>query len=163
MLLKSVLVCLAASQLAAGHGAIVKAVGDQGGTGQALGSKSATPSFPITSFTNPTLVDETTPRDGATRNPFQQDSTRFRNAAADACGETLGGGTNDPATQVPAMLAANGGQMPQISAGGMVMMTLHQVNGDGAGPYECMIDSTGAGTQCKLPLHNVHNCHKNAY
>jgi hypothetical protein len=37
--------------------------------------------------------------------------------------------------------------MPQISAGGMVMMTLHQVNGDGAGPYECMIDSTGAGTQ----------------
>jgi hypothetical protein len=45
------------------------------------------------------------------------------------------------------MLAANGGQMPQISAGGMVMMTLHQVNGDGAGPYECMIDSTGAGTQ----------------
>jgi hypothetical protein len=45
------------------------------------------------------------------------------------------------------MLAANGGQMPQISAGGQVEMTLHQVNGDGAGPYECMIDSTGAGTQ----------------
>lgn len=44
------------------------------------------------------------------------------------------------------MLAA-GGQMPQISAGGAVMMTLHQVNGDGAGPYECMIDSTGTGTQ----------------
>lgn len=92
-------------------------------------------------------VDATTPRDGATRNPFQQDSTRFKNAAADACGETLAGGTNDPATQIPQMLAANGGQMPQISAGGMVMMTLHQVNGDGAGPYDCMIDSTGAGTQ----------------
>ncbi|KAE9365990.1 hypothetical protein N431DRAFT_418932 [Stipitochalara longipes BDJ] len=129
MLLKSVLVCLAAAQLVASHGAIVKAVGDQGGTGQALG------------------IDDATPRDGTTRNPFQQDSTRFKNAAADACGETLGGGTNDPATQVPKMLAANGGQMPQISAGGMVMMTLHQVNGDGAGPYECMIDSTGAGTQ----------------
>lgn len=42
---------------------------------------------------------------------------------------------------------ASGGQLPQISAGGMVMMTLHQVNGDGAGPYECMIDSTGTGTQ----------------
>ena len=26
-------------------------------------------------------------------------------------------------------------------------MTLHQVNGDGAGPYTCMIDSTGTGTQ----------------
>lgn len=37
--------------------------------------------------------------------------------------------------------------MPQISQGGMVMMTLHQVNGDGAGPYDCMIDSTGTGTQ----------------
>jgi hypothetical protein len=93
------------------------------------------------------LVDASTPRDGTTRNPFQQDSTRFKNQAADACGETLGGGTNDPATQIPQMLAANGGQMPQISAGGMVMMTLHQVNGDGAGPYDCMIDSTGAGTQ----------------
>jgi hypothetical protein len=45
------------------------------------------------------------------------------------------------------MLAANGGQMPLISPGGQVSMTLHQVNGDGAGPYECMIDSTGAGTQ----------------
>ena len=93
------------------------------------------------------LVDPATPRDGSRRDPFQQDSTRFKNAAADQCGETLGGGTNDPATQVPAQLAANGGNMPQISAGGMVMMTVHQVNGDGAGPYDCMIDSTGTGTQ----------------
>jgi len=44
------------------------------------------------------------------------------------------------------MLAA-GMTMPQITPGGSVMMTLHQVNGDGAGPYTCMIDSTGAGTQ----------------
>jgi len=44
------------------------------------------------------------------------------------------------------MLAA-GMTMPQITAGGALMMTLHQVNGDGAGPYTCMIDSTGAGTQ----------------
>ena len=51
------------------------------------------------------------------------------NAAEDACGETLGGGSNDPATQVPQMLAVNSGQMPLISAGGQVMMTLHQVNG----------------------------------
>jgi Egh16-like virulence factor len=27
------------------------------------------------------------------------------------------------------------------------MMILHQVNGDGASSYDCMIDSTGAGTQ----------------
>ena len=25
-------------------------------------------------------------------------------------------------------------------------MTVHQVNSDGAGPYKCMIDATGAGT-----------------
>ncbi|KAF8862885.1 hypothetical protein BDZ45DRAFT_798791 [Acephala macrosclerotiorum] len=99
---KSVLACLAASRLVVGYGAIVKAVGDQGGNGTALG------------------IDASIPRDGSNRNPFQQDSTHFKNAAADQCGETLGGGTNDPATQV---------------------------NGDGAGPYECMIDSTGMGTQ----------------
>lgn len=45
------------------------------------------------------------------------------------------------------MLAVDGNSMPQITPGGSVDMTLHQVNGDGAGPYECMIDSTGAGTQ----------------
>ncbi|KAG4429470.1 hypothetical protein IFR05_015046 [Cadophora sp. M221] len=129
MLFKSIILAMAAAELVAGHGAIVKAVGDMGGEGMAIG------------------IDTATPRDGTRRNPFQQDSTRFKNAAADQCGETLGGGTNDPATQVPAQLAANGGNMPQISQGGMVMMTLHQVNGDGAGPYDCMIDSTGTGTQ----------------
>jgi hypothetical protein len=40
MLFKTVLLALAASQLVAGHGAIIKAVGDQGGNGTALGSKS---------------------------------------------------------------------------------------------------------------------------
>lgn len=39
MLFKSVIVALAASQLVAGHGAIIKAVGDAGGQGQAIGSK----------------------------------------------------------------------------------------------------------------------------
>ncbi|KAL3428213.1 hypothetical protein PVAG01_01722 [Phlyctema vagabunda] len=128
MLFTSVLVFLASTQLVAGHGAIVKAVGDAGGSGTALG------------------IDASTPRDGSARNPDQQDSTRFKGDAADQCGETLGGGDNDPATQVPQMLAA-GGSMPQITPGGMVSMTLHQVNGDGAGPYECMIDATGTGNQ----------------
>ncbi|CAG8957698.1 hypothetical protein HYFRA_00000033 [Hymenoscyphus fraxineus] len=130
MYFKSSVVVLAAvaAELVAGHGAVVKAVGDMGGMGTALG------------------IDPNTPRDGSKRNPDQQDSTRFKNAAADACGETLAGGANDPATQIPKMLAANP-QMPQVSQGGSLMMTLHQVNGDGAGPYDCMIDSTGTGTQ----------------
>lgn len=44
------------------------------------------------------------------------------------------------------MLAVPGNSMPQITAGGSVDMTIHQVNGDGAGPYTCEIDATGTGT-----------------
>jgi len=127
MLFKSLLASFAAAQLVAGHGAIVKAVGDMGGSGTAIG------------------IDASTPRDGAKRDPFQGDSTRFKNNNVDACGETVGGGPNDPAAGVAKVVKEAGG-MPMISAGGMVMMTLHQVNGDGAGPYDCMIDSTGTGT-----------------
>ncbi|KAI1466947.1 uncharacterized protein F4812DRAFT_433307 [Daldinia caldariorum] len=38
-----------------------------------------------------------------------------------------------------------GDQLPQITAGGQLKMTLHQVNGDGAGPYQCMINDDGTG------------------
>lgn len=40
MLFKSVILALAASQLVAGHGAIIAATGDAGGQGTALGGKS---------------------------------------------------------------------------------------------------------------------------
>ncbi|KAF2867588.1 hypothetical protein BDV95DRAFT_169951 [Massariosphaeria phaeospora] len=120
---------LAASQLVAGHSAIVAATGDQGGQGSAIG------------------VDPATPRDGTRRQPFQQDATRFKNEAADQCGETLGGGTNDVEAGTQGVMAQNGGTLPQVSQGGTLSMTVHQVNGDGAGPYTCMIDATGTGTQ----------------
>lgn len=92
-------------------------------------------------------VDPNTPRDGTRRNPFQQDSTRFRGDAADTCGETLGGGANDVEAGTAQVMQLNGATLPQVSAGGQISMTLHQVNGDGAGPYTCMIDATGTGTQ----------------
>ncbi|KAI1089093.1 hypothetical protein F5B19DRAFT_388757 [Rostrohypoxylon terebratum] len=114
---------LATAQLAASHGVITDATGDAGGSGMALG------------------VDPTTPRDGTRRNPFQQDSTRFRGASAATVGETLGAGTNSIESGTRAILAMTGDQLPQISAGGQVKMTLHQVNADGAGPYTCMISS----------------------
>lgn len=41
----------------------------------------------------------------------------------------------------------SGATLPQVSPGGEISMTVHQVNGDGAGPYTCMIDATGTGTQ----------------
>lgn len=40
MLFKSILISFATAGLVAGHGAIVKAVGDQGGSGTALGGES---------------------------------------------------------------------------------------------------------------------------
>jgi len=120
---------LAAAQLVAGHGAIIAATGDSGGNGTALG------------------IDLSTPRDGTTRNPFEQDTTRFKGAAADTFGETLEGGDNDPETGTTKILAENGGnKLPQITPGGEVQMTLHQVNADGAGPYTCMINDDGTGT-----------------
>ncbi|KIX07679.1 uncharacterized protein Z518_02333 [Rhinocladiella mackenziei CBS 650.93] len=119
---------LAVADLVAGHGAIVAATGDAGGSGTALG------------------IDSSTPRDGTRRRPFQQDTTRFRGDSADTFGETLEGGDNDPETGTAAILAESGDQLPQITPGGEVQMTLHQVNADGAGPYTCMINDDGTGT-----------------
>ncbi|KAF7573652.1 hypothetical protein PtrM4_085570 [Pyrenophora tritici-repentis] len=115
---------LASSSLVAGHGAIIAATGDAGGAGSAIG------------------VDPNTPRTGTTRNPFQQDTTRFKGDAAATCGETLAGGANDIQAGTAQVMQLNGATLPQITPGGAVMMTVHQVNSDGAGPYTCMIDAT---------------------
>jgi hypothetical protein len=120
---------LAASRTVYGHGAIINAVGDQGGSGMALG------------------VDPNTPRDGTGRNPFQQDSTRFRGDAAESFGETLGQGDNQPEAGTQTIMDLTGDQLPQVSQGGQLQMTVHQVNADGAGPYTCMINSDGTGQQ----------------
>jgi Egh16-like virulence factor len=88
-----------------------------------------------------TAVDPNTPRTGTTRNPFQQDTTRFRGQNKATCGQTLGGGENDIQAGTKAVMQQNGGQLPQISPGGMISMTLHQVNADGAGPYTCKLFS----------------------
>ncbi|KAK0653428.1 hypothetical protein DIS24_g6077 [Lasiodiplodia hormozganensis] len=124
-----VAVICASSPLVAGHAAIIGAQGDAGGNGSAIG------------------IVGSTPRDGTRRNPFQADATRFRGDAADTCGETIGAGTNDVESGTQQVLAASGNTLPQVSPGGQLQMTLHQVNSDGAGPYTCMIDPTGTGTQ----------------
>ncbi|KAB5540480.1 hypothetical protein GE09DRAFT_1245609 [Coniochaeta sp. 2T2.1] len=133
MSLKSLLplALLAFAPLVASHGAIIAATGDAGGTGMALG------------------VDTSTPRDGTRRNPFQQDSTRFRGAAAATVGETVGGGANDLEAGTKAIMAETGTELPQVSQGGEVQMTLHQVNADGGGPYSCMINADGTAATWK--------------
>ncbi|OTB08895.1 hypothetical protein M426DRAFT_71144 [Hypoxylon sp. CI-4A] len=118
---------IAAVQLVASHGVITDATGDAGGSGMALG------------------VDTSTPRDGTRRKPFQQDSTRFRGDQADTVGETIGAGNNDVEEGTQAIMAATDDQLPQVTAGGELKMTLHQVNADGAGPYTCMINDDGTG------------------
>jgi hypothetical protein len=118
---------LFAADLVYGHGAIIAATGDAGGTGMALG------------------IDTSTPRDGTRREPFQQDSTRFRGDAADTFGETVGAGDNQLEAGTQAIMAETGDVLPQVTQGGEIQMTLHQVNSDGAGPYTCMINSDGTG------------------
>lgn len=90
-------------------------------------------------------IDTSTPRDGTRRKPFQQDSTRFKGDQADTVGETLGGGDNDIEQGTQAILAETGDQLPQVTAGGELNMTLHQVNSDGGGPYTCAINADGTG------------------
>ncbi len=120
---------LATGSLVAGHGAIIKAVGSAGGEGMALG------------------IDTTTPRDGTGRNPFQQDSTRFKGDAADTFGATVGNGDNQLEAGTKAIRAETGQPLPQVNQGGELTMTLHQVNADGGGPYTCMINADGTGAQ----------------
>ncbi|KAK4175335.1 hypothetical protein QBC36DRAFT_355005 [Triangularia setosa] len=115
--------------LVTAHGAIIQATGNAGGSGMALG------------------IDTSTPRTGTRRRPFQQDSTRFRGSSAQTFGETLGGGDNQLEAGTRAILAETGDQLPQVTQGGEVTMMLHQVNADGGGPYQCMINADGTGQQ----------------
>jgi hypothetical protein len=116
--------------LVAAHGAIIAATGDAGGQGTAL------------------AIDASTPRDGTRRNPFQQDTTVFKGqrqvSTASGCGKTIQSGTIDIASAMADVIDQNGG-LPQVTAGGQVSMTLHQVNADGAGPYTCMVNADGTG------------------
>jgi hypothetical protein len=64
-------------------------------------------------------------------------------------------------TGTAAVMAQNGATLPQVSQGGALMMTVHQVNGDGAGPYTCMIDATGTGTNW-TPIQVTQNIDGNA-
>lgn len=124
IIVSALVAILAMAPEASAHGLILSAKGDAGtASSKALG------------------VVDSTPRDGTRRNPFQQDSTIFKNqrtvAQAQGCGSTLGGGKNS--------IADFAGTMAQVAQGGTVSMTVHQVNADGAGPYICMVDAAADG------------------
>ncbi|KAF8170259.1 hypothetical protein K438DRAFT_218202 [Mycena galopus ATCC 62051] len=89
-----------------------------------------------------------TPRNGATPVPFEQDTSVIRNqeiasGKTGVCGSTKAGGNNDVAAQ---LAAASQAGLPTAGADGSVTMTLHQVNQDGAGPYTCDVSGDGGNT-----------------
>lgn len=83
--------------------------------------------------------------------PCQQDTTIIRDAEIAAnivneCGRTELTGNIDVGENTESALSA--GAVTQVTAGGSVTVTIHQVNADGAGPYACDIDMTSKN----LPL-----------
>ncbi|CAE6510866.1 unnamed protein product [Rhizoctonia solani] len=125
----SVLLVLAAVSSVNGHGVLTRVAGANGINGKGFG------------------VEDATPRDGTRRNPFQFDTSIIRDAdvtagTADTCGRTLGGGAINTVAQMEAASAAG---LPTAAADGTVTMTIHQVNGDGAGPYTCGVSADASG------------------
>jgi len=111
---------LIAAPLASAHGLISTATGDLGGNGTGLGVVS-----------------------GGVNS--QADVTIF-SAKAGAFGETTGGGNIVPATALAAQQKLTGDLIPQVSANaGVLTMTFHQINADGAGPIACSISTDATG------------------
>ncbi|KAI8853618.1 hypothetical protein BC829DRAFT_367812 [Chytridium lagenaria] len=109
------------------HGLVTQVTGANGVTGTGFG------------------VDPSTPRDCTQRNPCQQDTSIMIGRRA-GCGRTIQSGRMDPAAEIQKQLDIGGGQLPSTGANGMLTMTYHQVNADGAGPLTAEVDTTGTGT-----------------
>ncbi|KAH6861449.1 hypothetical protein B0T12DRAFT_452743 [Alternaria alternata] len=118
------------------HAAILAAVGD---SGESQGF----------------LVDPAIARNCTTISPCQQDATIIRDSEitqniVNACGRTEIAGNIDIGEQTENELAA--GRMAQVSSGSMLAVTIHQVNADGAGPFECDMDETSNAVTTFTPL-----------
>ncbi|KAK3942837.1 hypothetical protein QBC46DRAFT_423839 [Diplogelasinospora grovesii] len=111
--------------LVAAHGKIAVATGDAGGNGTALGIQGGViPGAGSNKVTEP-------------------DTTVFKGAQADACGQTKGQGANDVEAGTKQAMALSGSTLPQVTSGGSLSGTLHIVTSDGAGPYKAMINTDG--------------------
>ncbi|EOA84324.1 hypothetical protein ACJQWK_00676 [Exserohilum turcicum] len=101
------------------------------------------------------LVDPAIARNCTTISPCQQDATIIRNEEisqniVNACGRTEINGNIDIGEQTENELAA--GRMTKVSAGSTIAVTIHQVNADGAGPFECDMDETSNAVTTFTPL-----------
>ncbi|POS69307.1 hypothetical protein DHEL01_v212299 [Diaporthe helianthi] len=143
--LARVLLAAAFASLAHGHSQILNAQGDSGSP-SSVGF----------------LVEDDIARNCTSISPCQQDATIIRDAEivaniANECGRTELGGNIDVGENTENALAANA--VTQVSPGGEITVTIHQVNADGAGPYTCDMDPTGnsLGATGQIPLEVTNN------
>jgi hypothetical protein len=118
------------------HGVILQATGDKG-TSQGF------------------RLDQTIARNCTTISPCQQDSVIIRDAEitqniVNACGRTEIAGNIDIGEETENEIAA--GRIATVSSGTTMQVTIHQVNADGAGPYECDFDDTSNSKAQYVPL-----------
>ncbi|KAF2138004.1 uncharacterized protein K452DRAFT_194020, partial [Aplosporella prunicola CBS 121167] len=124
------------------HGVILSAQGEDGST-------------PSQGF----LLNEDVARNCTSISPCQQDSTIIRDSEikqniVNGCGRTEIAGNIDIGEQTEVELGKK--RVTKAKKGGSVAVTIHQVNADGAGPYECDLDDTSnSGTNFqKLDVSN---------
>ena len=125
-LLASFIACTAA------HSVITAVIGESGPQGIGLG------------------VDASNFRNCMDVIPCQQDSPIMRDSELAAnnfgsCGRTQSGGNIDTSTAIEQHIDAK--MVAEVSKGSMLTLQMHQVNGDGAGPYTCGIDPSGTGSK----------------
>ncbi|KAL1873038.1 hypothetical protein Daus18300_004180 [Diaporthe australafricana] len=140
-----VLLAAAAASLVHGHSQILNVQGEAGSP--------ASVGF---------LVEGDLARNCTSISPCQQDATLIRDAEitsniVNECGRTELGGNIDVGENTENALAANA--VTQVSPGGEMTVTIHQVNADGAGPYTCDMDPTGnsLGATGQTPLEVTNN------
>jgi hypothetical protein len=105
-------------------------------------------------------VDPAIARNCTTISPCQQDATIIRDNEitqniVNACGRTEINGNIDIGEQTENELAA--GRMTTVQAGSNLKVTIHQVNADGAGPFECDMDETSNAVTTFTPLKVTNN------
>ncbi|CEL52042.1 hypothetical protein RSOLAG1IB_00579 [Rhizoctonia solani AG-1 IB] len=110
-----------------GHAVIVAVTGDNGVMAAGFGMVSSVP------------------RDGTDEQPFQIDTSVFKNLIADPCGATLAGGSVNIANSLATAEKVGNGQLPALTDDMVTSITLHQVNGDGGGPFTAMFNTDGSG------------------
>jgi hypothetical protein len=122
------------------HGTIESAIGE---SGESKGFK----------------VDDSLARNCTGISPCQQDTTIIRDSEitqniVNSCGRTEIDGNIDVGGETEKAIVAN--KVTTVVKGSQLAVTIHQVNADGAGPYECDLDETsnGATNFVKLKVTN---------